>query len=356
MKKTILIFTLMLLMTTCSTDDKKQGEQIAVSDSSSSKKSEIASNTEDVIDEPALQKDEMVEVKYKFKKGDKYQYRMTSYSSQDQSVVTDTTMSSSANQTVKYSFNLNVVEVQPDGKATISLKVNSIEVEGNYNGTNVYYNSLNDMTDEEKFEFADYEIISNSQFKVGVEPSGKVADIFDVDNILTKMMFIKKVEKQLSENEKNQAKRDLSESALRPLTQQLFRLMPADKVQQYDEWSHNYSSQLAVFNIVNTTLYSLDNFYSKNNFLKANISAKRNVKVEGDKSFTEQGVDYAFDEPNITGKGQVVFNVDKGIMERSETTTTVKMTMTIKAKDASNVMQTAKRSDNSVNTNIVELL
>jgi uncharacterized protein YxeA len=357
MKNVLILLVLLLLAAACSTDDKK--ENIEKSDEESSI---VKGDNEEAVeinsDESAASIDapKVNQVLYKFEAGDELKYRMTSYSTQEQYLETDTAMSSSAKQTVKYVFDMKVLDVSESGETDISLTINSIELDGNYNGTAVYYNSLDEMTDEERKEFADYETIANSQFQVQINSAGKIISLSNVEDILEKMMSLRGVEKELTAEEKENTKNELSDAALRPLAQQLFRLMPADTVNIDDTWKHNYVSQLSVFQIVNITEYKVDKFFNDDANLKADISAKLNVVVEGDRSFTQQGVEYNFDEPVITGKGNVVFNIDRGIMERSETTTTVRIDMTVKALDSSNLMQTAKRSDNSINTNIVELL
>ncbi len=355
MKNLFIIILSLFIFYSCGSEDKKENtdQTSNVTQDSSLVVNQNRSETNETGISKSTDKNEVI---YKFKKGDEYKYKMTSYSSQDQQVETDTLMKSSANQTVKYLFDMKILDVNSSGQCKISISVNSIELEGNYNGTTVYYNSLDQMSGEERAQFTDYETMANSKFIVTIEPSGRIASISEVDDILEKMMTLKDIQQELNEEEKKRAKHDLSEAAIRPLAQQLFRLTPADTVSPSEIWKHNYVSQISVFNIANTTQYTVDNFFYENGNLKANISARLDVNVEGERNFTKQGVNYSFDEPVITGKGKVVFNITKGIMERSETTTTVKLDMSVDALDASNVRQTAKRSDHSINTNIVELL
>ncbi len=67
-------------------------------------------------------------------------------------------------------------------------------------------------------------------------------------------------------------------------------------------------------------------------------------------------MDYVFDDPKLSGNGTILFNIDKGMIVRSETSTNVEMNVQFEGKDASQKMKKAKRKDYSVNKNIVELL
>ena len=67
-------------------------------------------------------------------------------------------------------------------------------------------------------------------------------------------------------------------------------------------------------------------------------------------------MNFLFDDPKISGGGTILFNIDKGLIIRSETSTTVEMGVQVDGKDAAQKMRHTLRKDLSKNKNIVELL
>jgi hypothetical protein len=148
----------------------------------------------------------------------------------------------------------------------------------------------------------------------------------------------------------------MSEGALKPLIQQIFRVLPQKNVSVDSSWLYSYPTHITVFEVENINKYKLKGFEKLNNDRLAVINASLELRAKGKNKYTERGVDYDFKAPEAEGSGIIYFNIPKGCIQSSKTSSKVKLNTTIKAPKTPKGPMKAVRNDLIESTNIVELL
>lgn len=297
-----------------------------------------------------------IPLRYNFSKGDKFKYKLTTITTSDESIKADTVINTKLYQTITYFFDLEVLEIDDDKTADFSVNITSITLDANLNGQEVKFDSKAENSNEEKLKFIEYATISNSPYRARVSSRGEVFEVTRLDKMIDKMVQLQPQAQQLTLEQKSQISKNLSESALRPMTQLLFRELPEKPVGKDSSWIKTYPAQMSVFAIENNATFTVDDFISIDGDKGAKISADLTATWTGEKKGVEEGVNYSFKDPVISGNGMIIFNIEKGLLKKAETITSIEMEVEVKAKDSTQKMQTSVRNEKSTNKNIVEML
>ncbi len=71
---------------------------------------------------------------------------------------------------------------------------------------------------------------------------------------------------------------------------------------------------------------------------------------------TQNGINYTFSNPELSGSGTLFFDNSKGCISKSETTTKMEMAVVMESVEPGAPVRKATRKDFSVTTSYVELL
>ncbi|MFA7228272.1 MAG: DUF6263 family protein [Melioribacteraceae bacterium] len=298
---------------------------------------------------------EKVFLKYLFKKNDKLSYKLTTITTTLQTIKADSLQKSSADQTLTYFFDIEVIDVDKDNVAELSVNIPSISFTGNINGEKMSYNSKNASKDD-KDKFGEFEVIVNSPFRARINQKGEVLEVTRIDKMIEKMISLKPEMSKMTADQKIAMIKNISEGEIRPRTQLLFRELASNEVAKDSTWQLTSPANLAVFQMENTSKYKVDDFVQVGDDKAVKLSASLLSKWTGNKKGSEGGMNFLFDDPKISGGGTILFNIDKGHVIKSETFTTIEMGVQIDGRDASQKMRHTVRRDLSSNKNIVELL
>ncbi len=334
------VFLLIILIIGCS---KKENTQNAAS-----------------IDTSKLQSVNMsgqkVFLKYQFKKNDKLRYKLTTITNTLQTVKADTLMKSTADQTLTYNFDIEIMEVDQDNVAELSINISSISFNGNINGEKINYDSKATLSKADKDKFGEFEVIVNSPFRARVNQKGEVLEVTRIDKMVDKMIALRPEMQKMAADQKVALIKNISEGEIRPRTQLLFRELTTNEVAKDSSWQLSSPATIAVFQIENISKFKVEDFVKVGDDKAAKLSASLTSKWTGNKKGSQEGMNFLFDDPKISGGGTILFNIDKGLIIRSETSTTVEMGVQVDGKDAAQKMRHTLRKDLSKNKNIVELL
>ena len=69
---------------------------------------------------------------------------------------------------------------------------------------------------------------------------------------------------------------------------------------------------------------------------------------------TDRGVNYNFGDPKISGSGNILFNLDRGLLQKANTNTRLEINILLQASSPKPI--TATRKDFTINTNSIELI
>ncbi|MGE5497791.1 MAG: DUF6263 family protein [Syntrophothermus sp.] len=299
-----------------------------------------------------------VDLVYTLKKDQHLSYKLTSTSSQTQSVVSDTTLKQLAKQTVTYLIDMDVREVDNDNVMDIKATIKWAKLDGEANGQKVSYESGKLQDPKELARYVDYEAVLNNPFYFRMNPKGEILEVYRVDKIVDKYLEIQGIKDSVNNEQKRQFQGNISEGALKPLIQQVFRTLPKNKVAKDSTWHFDYPSRMGVFDIKNIAQYKLVNFEKmQNNDNKlAVIEAGLQIVPKGKNKVSDRGIDYDFKNPEAQGSGKIYFNVTKGCVQNSKTSTKMKMSVTVKTSKGPRGPMKAVRNDDMETTNSLQLI
>lgn len=295
-------------------------------------------------------------LKYQFKKNDKLRYKLTTITNTLQTVKADTLIKSTADQTLTYNFDIEIIEVDQDNVAELSISISSITFTGNINGEKINYDSKATLSKADKDKFGEFEVIVNSPFRARVNEKGEVLEVTRIDKMVDKMISLSPEMRNMTADQKAALIKNISEGEIRPRTQLLFRELTTSEVAKDSSWQLSSPATIAVFQIENISKFKVENFVKVGDDNVAKLSASLSAKWTGNKKGSQEGMNFIFDDPKISGGGTIFFNIDRGLIIKSETSTSVEMGVQVDGKDATQKMRRTFRKDLSTNKNIVELL
>ena len=345
MKKLILILYAAFFLIACGDDKNQNGEKLTTDSfvsADETKESIIDSNT--------------VLLRYKFDKGKKFSYRLTTNTESNQKLQADTTINSGMDQEVSYVFDLNVINIDEDSIAEIEAVANSIKMEALINGQQVKYESGFILSSREQMQFAEYESMLNNPFRFRIDNRGEILEVFNIEEIVNKMLSVQGVLDSVSAEQKKSIYSEAAEGAFKPLVQQLFKVLPSEKVGEDSSWQFDYPGALATFQITNTARFTVKDFYEESDDSLALFDADLQASVSGEKSFTENDIDYTFSKPDISADGEIIFNISKGLIAKSNTTTRVTLTTMASSQNEQTGNKKIFKYETTINKNRVELL
>jgi hypothetical protein len=299
-----------------------------------------------------------ITLQYQFKKGEKFSYKLTTFSSMDQSVQSDSLIKQKSNQTLIYEFDIIVLDIDNNNVADLGITVSSVNIDANINGKSYQYDSKAKNSKEDKMKFFEYETITNSQYHAKVNQKGEIIDVSSVSKMVDKLIAAQppQSKKPITSEQKVMIANNIINSAIKPVTQLLFKEVSGKIIAKDSTWVKKYPSTIAVFQLDNNANYKVNDFVKLNNIKAVKVALNLVVKSSGQKQGTENGVSYNFEDPRITGDGIVFYNLENGRVLKSETSTKVEMNVQITSKDASQKLKKTTRKDISINKNIIELL
>ncbi len=295
-------------------------------------------------------------INYSFEKGKTLDYKLKTKVTSSQTIESDTSFSTTSVQDVTYTMGMEILKVDINNIADIAIKVKKIIALAEIDGDKVEYDSKYIYSSRERMLFADYEAIKGKSFKVRVSAIGEVLDIYDVSKIVNELLSIKSQGQKITSDQRKQFEQGFKEQGLAPLVQQLFKTLTHEKVGIESQWSHKYPSMLGSFQIENIATFQVKEFYTENDDSLAKLSAHLAVRWFGDNQVQEQGVNYTFGDPNISGFGTFEFNLTDGWVEESESTVRMEMDMTMDSFDANQKPLRATKKDFIESKNILTRL
>lgn len=313
------------------------------------------------FDTTDLKLDKLVEessilLSYKFNKGDKFSYRFTSLSSNEQTLEIDSIITGLAKQTMTYLFDLNILEVDNNGVADISVNIKSIKLDADLNGEKINFNTISPPDSVQKFEFTENYALTGNPFEVRVNPGGEIIEFSKVDRMVNSFLDLRDLQDSATVEDKNMLKNNFIQGMIRPLAQQLFRVLPAHPVAVDSSWSIvQPPMSVMVYQLQNENVFTVSSFEKLGKDKIAVVDATIKSKITGEDKVTEGGVTYSFTKPKTQAEGKIYFNIDRGIIIKSRTKTEVITNVTVEGMTPQG-MQKTNRKDKNTNTNLIELI
>jgi len=347
MKKVLIILLSLVIFWGCDNKESEKPETGKDSDFTfDSTDLQLAPVSDDAFQNVILQ--------YSLKKGNTYKFRLTTITDESQTIQADTTISQKVSQTIVYLIHLEVKDLDEEKVMEINAEVKSIKLDAVSNNEKFSYVSGAKMDSLELMQFVEYEALRNNPFTIRINPEGDIVEIFKADKIANKYLEMRGMKDSISVEEKKMFQQDIINAALKPLLAQVFRKLPKTEVGKDSSWTFKMpAADLQVFKLDNTHTYKLTNFEKLKDdniaVIEAGLISQFIINPEAKKN----NIDVK--KPKYTASGKIFFNLSKGLIQKSKTTTSmdVEISMPVPTQKG---MQKVTRKQYSVNNNILELL
>lgn len=350
--KNLLIITLLspVLFFSCQKEKSNEEQKVPEEIASTFDSTALATTS---VDES---EDQSFFFRYKFAPGESFKYRLTTISERKQSITTDTTMSDNLSQTIIFIMNFKTLSLDADSVAEIECTFSSVNLKANANGIDISYKSGSQMDSTERQKFPEYESFLNSPFNLRVGKQGEIIDIYKFDKIMNKFLSLRGLTDSLTAQEKIMAQQDMTNRSVKPLLAQIFREVPEHKMAKDSTWSYKRESlPIVVFQVDYENQYKVEKLEMLGDEKLAVINGTVTTKVSGSQNYNEKGISYFFEKPISSASGKIYFNLDKGLMQKSRTQTSMKNSYSMEMPTPQGIKK-ANASEVTSNVNVIELL
>lgn len=294
-------------------------------------------------------------LEYKFKKGEKLSYRLTTISSNTQTIKMDTTISTAIVQKITYLFDINVKEVDEDGSAELEVKINNLKLEADANGQKYDFETGKDKDTAKIKQYAEFYALYSHPFSARFNKHGNLLEIYKADKISNKYIELKGAD-TISIEERNEVRQSLINGVLLPFITQVIRKTTDKEVYKDSTWKIDQAPvPLMVYKILYSNTYKIESVDKLAGNRIAVINADVNFTFSGQSKVDQGNLVYNFDKPKSTADGKIYFDVDKGVQIKSKTNTRMELSYTMEANTPQG-KQKGRRTDVVTSNNILELL
>jgi len=351
MKNLLIITSLSLLLFFSCQKEKSTEEQKVPEEITSTFDSTALATTS--IDES---EDQSFFFSYKFAAGESFKYRLTTISEREQSITADSTMTDNLSQTIIFIMNFKILSLDADSVAELECTFSSVNLKANANGIAVNYQSGAKMDSTERQKFPEYESFVNNPFNLRVGKHGEIIDIYKIDKIMNKLLSMRGLTDSLTTQEKVMAQQDLTNRSIKPLLAQIFREVPEHKMAKDSTWTYKRESMpIVVFQVDHENLYKVEKLEMLGDEKLAVIDGIVKTRVSGKQTYSERGVNYQFEKPVATAGGKIYFNLNKGLIQKSRSQTSLKNSYRMEMPSPEGIKK-ASAKEVSSNVNVIELL
>jgi hypothetical protein len=342
----LLMTTIVILFAGCS---KKEEKPLI-------NKNQFATDTSEIKTMPVSNPNESFSLKYAFEKGKKYQYRISSISSDIETMKTDSTRNQNFKQNSVYILELSPLETDQEGTIEISAVISSIKIEAWMDGKKITYESGTVMDSTEKLKYSQYEALVKNPFSIRISKIGEILEIMRVDKIVSRFIELNVKASAMNSEQKSALRMNFIDGLLRPLFVQIFRPIPDHSIAKDSTWSiAQRPTEAMVFKLESRNIYKISNLEKLGNDKIAIIDGSIKTVISGDNKAVNKGVSYDFTKPVITASGKIYFNITKGAIMKSKVNTKTNMHFTMEAPSPKGT-QRGERWGTTENIYIAELL
>jgi hypothetical protein len=285
-------------------------------------KNQYATDTSEIKTIPVSNPNEPFSLKYIYEKGKKYNYRISEFSSDIETMKAESTMTQTFKQNSVYILELTPLETDQEGTIEINAVISSIKIEALVAGKKIIYESgtVNDST--EKIKYAQYEATTKNPFSIRVSKKGEILEIMRMDKILNRFFEINVKAGSMNSEQKASLRNNFIEGLIRPLLNQIFRPIPDHSIAKDSAWSITQPPvEAMVFKLENKNIYKISSLEKLGDDKIAIIDGSLKTVITGNNKAVDRGVSYDFTKPDVTASGKIYFDITKGKIIKSKVNT-----------------------------------
>lgn len=310
-------------------------------------KQDVIALNANLVKKDSLTGKEKAQLKYIVSKGDKFSYKVTAKTFTTEKSPATENKEFSQNNEINYFYTKEVTDVDNNGIVTYKVKFDSIIITAKMDTIEVKYNSNAHDSVRNNPAFFQYNSVVNENFYIRVSSEGEITDVYGMEKIYENLF--KALGDTLKEEEKMTIKESFGKESIKEVLQQEYQIFPKNEIHADSSWVKSYTTQVLFFDVVNSAKYTLKGFEDKNNQKLANIEASLIVDFLT-KEVKEKGVKFKIENAETSGQGKIVVNLSRGCITNKETTTTLKLELSLSAQG-----QSAK-THQAVTTNLIVTL
>ncbi len=269
---------------------------------------------------------------YDINKNTNLKYKLTTYQKSTQTIQIDSLISGYLEQDVEYFINATVKEKESNGNLNIDFYCEKVIANvKSSTGESLSYNSDDPPTDSlKKLQTKTFDVMAKANFSARISPTGEVLDIYRIDSIIDKL--IADAPRKPSTEERFQITNDVSQGLLRPLIQQIFKIVTDKKLNVDSTWTQTYPTQLSVFEIENTATYRVTRIFESGKNRLVEVVGSLSIVSKGKQDYSENNINYKFHKPKVTGLSKTYFDIDKKCVRSSSADVTFEVTVDMQQK------------------------
>lgn len=290
-------------------------------------------NQKDSIVNALISKDSVtgqqrIRMKYIVSKGDTFHYVMVAKTStSEKSPATDNKEIAQDNEIIYY-YTKVVDNVESSGIITYKVSYDSILISSQMDDKTVKYNSNVDDSMKSNPAFLQYNAVLRESFYIRVSQTGEITDVYGLEKIHENLF--KALGDTLSEEDKQSIKESFGEQSIKEVLQQEYQMFPSSPVDVDSSWIKSYNTQILFFDVVNSAKYVLKSIEKKDDHTIANIEASLVVDFLN-KEVKEQGVKLKIEKSETSGRGNIIFDLNRGCITNKQTATDLNLEMRMSA-------------------------
>ena len=293
---------------------------------------------------------------YKLIEGESFKYKLTTLSTSDRSVQTDTVLSDKFEQRITRIMNFTVISVDKDSIAKLECIISNVNVEVDLNNQKISYESGVTTDSDQLKKFIEHEGIVNNPFHILITKYGKIIDIVKLEGISDRYLDLSGLKDSINTEDKERMKFEIKNNLIKPLIAQVLRELPMKELHVESTWEKSDDpATIMGFKIQYIDHFTVNKLEIVDNAKVALIKGKATTVIKGEKEHTNNGIKYEFAEPVSETNGEFYFNIDRGLIYKSSSVTNLKLSFRMEMPSADGTKM-GKSNEYITNTNKLELL
>jgi hypothetical protein len=293
---------------------------------------------------------------YKFKQGATFKYKLTTLSSTERDIQSDSVVIDRFEQKIERILNFTILSVEKDSIAEIECNISKVYVDVDLNNQKISYQSGVTSDPTELKKYIEHEGLVNNPFHIRITKYGEVLEIYKVEGISNRYLDLSGLKDSVSVEDKSIMEDEVKNSLLKPLIGQVLRELPIQQLRLKSTWENTVDpASIMIFKIHYTDHFMVDDIELAGEDRIARINSNAISLIEGEKEYTNNDIKYEFAEPLTEATGEFDFNIDKGLVHNSETRTILKLSYRMEIPSAEGT-KIGKSNEFITNTNTLELL
>jgi hypothetical protein len=293
---------------------------------------------------------------YNFEQGKEFRYRLTTLSTTVRDIETDSVTIDKFEQKITRVLNFRVLSLENNNIANIECTISKVYVDVDLNNQKVAYQSGGTKDLEQLKRFIEHEGLVNTPFRIRITKYGEILDISNVDAISDRYLELSGLKDSIRVEDKPVMENEIKNNLLKPLIGQVLREFPKKELGVESKWKKEIEpASIMIFKIQYTDHFTVEKIEKIGDKRIASITGDATSVIEGDRAYTNNGVNYEFSDPLTEAKSNIYFDIDRGLVYKGTTKTDLRLAyrMEIPVDEGT---EFAKTNELISNTNIVELL